>query len=235
MNTLSFVSGAGFVGIAIVFYYRFYKHLLAAIARTPWPDAQKRMVGRGLLIGFFGWSILIAVFSLTGFTTNFELFPVNITPFVILPLLVTLAFLFTKSMREILEHLQLKALTQLQVFRVFVELILWLLFIQNLIPVQMTFEGYNWDVLTGITSLLAARYLLNSNGGLIAWNIFGLILLVNIVTIAILSMPTPLRVFDNEPANRIVTVFPFIYLPTLLVPLAYILHFISLRKLLMKS
>lgn len=134
-----------------------------------------------------------------------------------------------------LEHVSLKVLTQLQVFRVFVEIILWLLFIQNLIPVQMTFEGFNWDVLTGITSLLAARYLLNSKGGLIAWNIFGLLLLVNIVTIAILSMPTPLRVFDNEPANRIVTIFPFIYLPTLLVPMAYILHFLSLRKLLMKS
>lgn len=235
MNTLSFVSGAGFVGIAIVFYYLFYKHLQGAIARTPWPDARKKTVSRGLLIGFFGWSILIAVVSLTGFTTNFEMFPFNITPFVILPLVLTLALLFTKGLRELLEHLPLKVLTQLQVFRVFVELILWLLFIQNLIPVQMTFEGYNWDVLTGITSLLATRYLLNSNGGLIAWNLFGLILLVNIVTIAILSMPTPLRVFDNEPANRIVTVFPFIYLPTLLVPLAYILHFLSLRKLLMKS
>lgn len=235
MNALYFISGAGFVGIAIVFYYLFYKHLQVAIASTPWPDMRKQTVGRGLRIGFFGWSILIAVVSLTGFTTKFELFPFNITPFVILPLLLTLAFLFTKSMREILEHLPLKALTQLQVFRVFVELILWLLFIQNLIPVQMTFEGYNWDVLTGITSLLAARYILNSKSGLMAWNIFGLILLVNIVTIAILSMPTPLRVFDNEPANRIVTVFPFIYLPTLLVPLAYILHFLSLRKLRMKS
>lgn len=235
MNTLYFVSGAGFAGIAIVFYYLFYKHLLTAIASTFWPDEQKRTISRGLLIGLFGWCILIAIVSLAGFTANFDLFPVNITPFVLLPLLLILALLFTKRMREMLEHVSLKVLTQLQVFRVFVEIILWLLFIQNLIPVQMTFEGFNWDVLTGITSLLAARYLLNSKGGLIAWNIFGLLLLVNIVTIAILSMPTPLRVFDNEPANRIVTIFPFIYLPTLLVPMAYILHFLSLRKLLMKS
>ena len=41
----------------------------------------------------------------------------------------------------------------------------------------------------------------------VLWNILGLGLLINIVAIAILSMPTPLRVFMNEPANTIVTEF----------------------------
>jgi hypothetical protein len=35
----------------------------------------------------------------------------------------------------------------------------------------------------------------------------------------------------NEPANLLVTKFPFILLPGMLVPLAYGLHFLSLRQL----
>jgi hypothetical protein len=66
---------------------------------------------------------------------------------------------------------------------------------------------------------------------MIAWNLISLGLLINIVAIAIVSMPSPLRIFHNEPANTIVAEFPFIFLPTFLVPLAYGLHFLSLRKL----
>jgi hypothetical protein len=43
-------------------------------------------------------------------------------------------------------------------------------------------------------------------------------------------MPTPFRVFMNEPSNTIVAKFPIVWLPALLVPLAYGLHFLSLRQ-----
>jgi len=55
-------------------------------------------------------------------------------------------------------------------------------------------------------------------------------LLVNVLVIAVLSMPTPLRVFHNEPANTLLAYFPYIYLPGVLVPLAYTLHIFSLRQ-----
>jgi hypothetical protein len=54
------------------------------------------------------------------------------------------------------------------------------------------------------------------------------VLLINIVTISALSMPGPLRAFHNEPDSSLLTRFPFIYLPGLLVPLAYTLHIFSL-------
>jgi hypothetical protein len=99
----------------------------------------------------------------------------------------------------------------------------------------MTFEGLNFDVLTGATAPLAA-YLLTVRPHwrrpiLLAWNVMGLVLLAAIVVISILSLPTPLRVFTNEPANTIVTRFPFIWLPGFLVPLAYTLHFFALKNL----
>ncbi|MGH6629559.1 MAG: hypothetical protein ACREB3_07485, partial [Burkholderiales bacterium] len=43
-----------------------------------------------------------------------------------------------------------------------------------------------------------------------AFNLIGLALLINIVTIAILSAPTPLRQFWNEPANTFVAYAPYV-------------------------
>ena len=58
---------------------------------------------------------------------------------------------------------------------------------------------------------------------------------MNIVVIAVLSMPTPIRYFMNEPANVIVGQFPFILLPGVLVPIAYAMNIFSLRQLLLSE
>jgi hypothetical protein len=62
-----------------------------------------------------------------------------------------------------------------------------------------------------------------------------LLLLLNILVIAVLSMPSPFRYFLNEPSNVIVAQFPYILLPGVLVPLAYSLHIFSLRQLLTRK
>jgi len=110
-----------------------------------------------------------------------------------------------------------------------------MLFIQELLPIQMTFEGRNFDILAGITGPIVAYLAYSkkvlSRSVVIAWNILCLGLLINIVVTALLSIPSPFRYFMNEPANTIVAEFPIIWLPGFLVPLAYGLHFLSLRKL----
>jgi hypothetical protein len=118
-----------------------------------------------------------------------------------------------------------------------VEVLLWALYASALLPIQMTFEGRNFDIITGVTAVLLTTRLSGfmlldklPRFVIILWNIMGLGLLINIVAIAILSMPTPFRYFMNEPANTIVTLFPISLLPAFLVPLAYMLHILSLRK-----
>lgn len=229
------LTALGFPFITLVFFSLLIQEMKSAITATSWEDGKKKKVGNRMIIGLVVWAIIITIASSSGFSEKFELFPINIVPFVLVPLITVLILLLHKDTHAVLSKMNLKVLTQLQVFRVFVEIVFWLLFVQNLLPKQMTFEGRNFDIIAGITSLLAAQFFLNSRGWMIAWNIIGLGLLINIVSIAILSMPTSLRIFENEPANTIVTQFPFIFLPTFLVPLAYILHFISLKKLFMKS
>lgn len=234
MNPLYIFTAGGFILLTVIFFGLFFRLLKSAIEQAPWTNERKKKITYRILLTLFIWAGMVSAASLSGFTRNFNNFPFNVMPLLLIPLASTLLLLFSGGVKTVLRYLSLKELTRLQFFRVFVEILLWLLFIQNLLPEQMTFEGRNWDIFTGLTALLAARFFLNSKGWMIAWNIMGLGLLINIVTVALLSMPTPFRYFENEPANTIVTFFPFILLPAFLVPLAYILHFMSLRKLLMK-
>lgn len=182
-------------------------------------------------MAFFGWAALLAVGSLSGFTSNFVLFPANAAPVILIPLITILLVVFSGKMAHLLQFIPEKALVNLQVFRVFVEVLLWALFIQGLVPEQMTFEGRNFDVLSGLTAPLVAWGLVGKKKWMVVWHVLCLGLLINIVGTALLSMPTPFRIFPQEPANTIVLDFPFILLPGFLVPLAYGLHFLALRQL----
>jgi hypothetical protein len=198
------------------------------------PRRRNRIVAMTALAGA-AWLALTATLALTGLAGDFSSFPPPMMPLVLLPPLVgSLALTFSRKFGAVLRHVPVTWLLCLQSFRVAVEMLLWALHAQGLLPVQMTFEGLNFDVLTGVTAPLAA-YLLTARPGwrrpiLLGWNVMGLALLATIVVISILSLPTPLRVFPNEPANTIVTRFPFIWLPGFLVPLAYTLHFFALKR-----
>ena len=63
------------------------------------------------------------------------------------------------------------------------------------------------------------------------WNIAGLLLVTNVFLIAILSVPGPLRKFFTEPPNTIIGYFPFIWIPALIVPFAYMAHILSIRQI----
>ena len=63
------------------------------------------------------------------------------------------------------------------------------------------------------------------------WNVIGLGLLINIVSIAIMSFPGPMRRFDGPP-NTWVATLPFVWLPTMMVMAALLGHLLLARRLL---
>ena len=207
-------------------------HLLKKSSFDP---ARRKRIMTTLVIAITGWVILISSLSFTNFFSDFSTFPPRLGPALLLPLLIIIAVTLTGRLDAIIKLIPPQWLIYMQTFRVGVELMIWMLFLQNLLPVQMTFEGLNWDILVGLTAPIFGYYCFVKNSWsktvAIIWNIAGLALLANIVTIAILSMPTPARVFMNEPANTIVAEFPFIWLPGILVVIAYVFHIISLRQL----
>ena len=63
----------------------------------------------------------------------------------------------------------------------------------------------------------------------LAWNVMGTLLLANILVVAALSAPTPLRAFMNEPSNVWVTQWPFVWLPAVMVLTAVWGHVVVYR------
>ncbi|MFN0085167.1 MAG: hypothetical protein ACKVX9_07245 [Blastocatellia bacterium] len=121
-----------------------------------------------------------------------------------------------------------------QAFRFPLELLLHRLYGEGVIPIQMTFAGRNFDIIAGLLAI--GLFIWGTAGRLPRWavwafNVIGLALLVNIVTIAILSTPTPLRKFWNEPANTFITDLPFVWLPAFLVQAAWFGHLLVFRWL----
>jgi hypothetical protein len=224
----------GFAALTVIFFYLLHQQFKLALPKSSLSTDQRKKFLNVITYAPIGWGIITTSLSLAGIAGDFSLFPLNIGPLLFIPLVAIIIFTFWKPTRVVLAHISPANIICLQIFRAFVEVLLWMLFIEHLLPEQMTFEGRNFDVLSGLTAipiaLLVARNRI-SKTGIILWNIACLGLLINIVAVAVLSMPTPLRYFINEPANTIVAEFPIIWLPTFLVPLAYMLHFFSLRQL----
>lgn len=195
---------------------------------------MSRSIFRTTTILLIAWLILLGILSVRGFFSEFSRLPPRLAFALLIPLPVVLLFTRSKAGKQFLQHVQPQWLIYLQSFRILVEVALWLLVRKGALPVQMSFEGRNFDILTGLLAFPVGYYCFVKKSWppvvALLYNIAGLILLVNIVTISTLSMPTPLRAFHNQPDSSLITRFPFIYLPGLLVPLAYTLHILSIRQ-----
>ena len=99
----------------------------------------------------------------------------------------------------------------------------------------MTWSGNNFDVVTGasaaILGLLAVRGPLPR--WLVAlWNVMGIALLVTVVAIAVMSTPTVLRRFWNEPAVLLPYEAPLNWIVGVHVWTAWVGHLVVFRALL---
>lgn len=133
-----------------------------------------------------------------------------------------------------LSNLPLQALVGFQAFRIIVELLIHQAVLEGIAPPQMTWSGLNLDVITGIIAIPAGIWAHRlPKAALWAFNLLGLGLLLTVVTVAILSMPTPFQMI--RPDNTWVGYFPFIWLPAGLVTFALLGHVVLTRRLLRRD
>jgi hypothetical protein len=191
------------------------------------------------LITVVVWLVIQTLVSLTGFYTDTSTVPPRFLLLVGPPLVCILLLFLTPKGKLFLDRLNLSWLTLLHVIRIPVELVLLWLFVHKTVPELMTFEGRNFDIISGLTAPLVYYFCFikkqwNKNI-LIAWNVLCLGLLLNIVVNAILSAPTPFQQFAFDQPNIAVLYFPFTWLPCCIVPLVLLSHIASLRQLLQKK
>jgi hypothetical protein len=194
--------------------------------------------GRSVLFLTAFWMLFTAAIAIGGFYQVTGVFPPRIFVFGALPaIIVGLALVI--FVPGFINSLPLTVLTLLHVIRVPIELVLYWLAHSGTIPAAMTFEGNNFDILSGTTAaivyFLAFRGVKPNRWLLLTWNAVALLLLVNIVTIAILAFPSPMQQIAFDQPNRAVSYFPFIWLPAIVVPIVFFAHIAAFRKLLSKS
>jgi hypothetical protein len=134
---------------------------------------------------------------------------------------------------RLVRGLPLWVLVGFQVFRFPLELLMHEAHVEGVMPVQMSYSGQNYDIVTGISAALLGWWL--ARGGVprwivTAWNVIGFALLLNVVTVAILSTPI-FRWFGDDQVNTFVTYPPFVWLPAVLVTAALTGHILVWRKL----
>ena len=190
--------------------------LKEALKKTNRDKKVQNKIIFGTTIVLIVWIGLLSVLSSKGFFANFSKLPPRPALVMLIPLPIIILIAFSKSGTELLKSVPTHWLVFIQSFRIIVELLLLFAFIAGMIPVQMTFEGRNFDVITGVLAL-PVGYLLAMKKNYafkfaIAFNIIGILLLLNILVIAVLSMPTAIRYYMNEPSNTLVAQFPFILL-----------------------
>jgi len=189
------------------------------------------------LIIFFTafWILLTGVLAAGGFYRYLESIPPRIIAFGALPSILFFlvsALVFRKSLTD---RMSLRVLTLLHVVRVPVEIVLYWLFKNGLVPEEMTLSGWNLDILSGLTAPMVYWMAFRRNGVqralLLGWNIAAFLLLVTIVTISILGSKSPFQQFGFEQPNIAVTYFPFAWLPTIIVPIVFFAHVASFIRL----
>ena len=180
------------------------------------------------------WMVITGILGFVGFYKTPGIPPRFI--FLIGPGIVFVLILaFFNKQKSFYKTLDIRWLTLIHSVRIPVEIILYAIFLDGVVPKSMTFEGYNFDLLSGISApvIYYLAFIKKTIGklGLIAWNILCLTLLFNILVIAIFSARTPFQLWAFDQPNVGVTYFPFVWLPSVVVPIVLFCHVASIKKL----
>lgn len=188
---------------------------------------------KGVAVGILVWLGITAAIGMSGALTRSDARPPPFA-FVVFGTLAMGVFvgrgaIGTKFAREI----PLWGLVASQAFRLPLELVMHRAASEGTMPVEMSFSGYNFDIVTGASAILVALALANGAPRWLAlvWNVFGSATLVTVVSIAVLGTPMFHAFGAGAHLNTWIAYFPFVWLPTVLVAMALAGHIVVFRAL----
>lgn len=204
-STWAFLAVVVLVVVAYsTFFFRAYplqrsRAVLAVLALCAWMGVTAILANSGVLLSLRGSpKLMVYLVTCNGLALALALSPAG---------------------KRLIQQVPIAALVAFHGFRLPLELVLHAWFDQGVLPVQMTYEGHNFDIITGSSALLVGamlHWVPISNATrwrwVLAFNILGTALLVAVVRIAILSTPWPLRSYMNDPPIQLVFYAPYTWI-----------------------
>lgn len=186
------------------------------------------------LAGLAAWIAYGGLLGYTGVIANTSTLPPGMF-YLLVPIIMLVIFTaMSRIGKAVALSFPLWLLMGMESFRLVVEVFLHRLWLDGQLPKMLTYQGANFDILIGISApimawLLASRKI--SNRVALVWNVIGIVMLANVAVRAVLTSPGPLHFISTEVPNMAIGTFPYTYIPGLMVPLALVLHVLSIRAL----
>ncbi len=200
------------------------------------PDKAVAKKKKGILIfGLVIWQVYIFLVEKAGFINNFD-FPPRFAILLIFPLFIfTGVFLFRNRNNKWITNIPEHWLIFYQSFRILIESLFIASVAQGILNKEVTFEGYNYDMVFGWTALIfgfLAYKKIGSTKLIIAWNYLGLMVLASIIFLFISSIFNP-QLFGSEvillPKEAVT--YPYVLVAGFLMPSAVFMHVLSIIQL----
>jgi hypothetical protein len=206
-----------------------------ALARAHWPQPERRRIVGAAAVILAVWFLGAIALGASGafYTTASDLPTLQFGVF--LPILIGALLIWRSPLvRRIIDAVPQQWLVSVQLYRA-LGVVFLILYAGGNLPGLFAWPAGVGDIVVGLMApvigLAYARDPLK-NGDLVrGWNLFGIADLAVAVGAGFLTAPSLLQPFAVEPPNDLITHFPLVLIPVLLVPVSILLHLASLAKL----
>jgi hypothetical protein len=206
-----------------------------ALQRSRWSSTDRTRTVQAtasVLVGWFALAVGLAISGVyNGATSRIPTIQFGIT----IPILIGCLMIWRWSaVSRLIDTVPRQWVIAIQFYRV-EGVIFLVLFAMHLLPGLFALPAGIGDVTVG---LLAAAIAIGATGGqqlnprtVLRWNLLGIADLIVAVSTGFLTSPSRFQLFAFDRPNELISMFPLVLIPTFLVPLAILLHIISLIQL----
>ncbi len=214
--------------IILIGYYKTAKKLLS--------QKEVKSYTIKIIVGLFFWFLYTFLIANSGFLQDYSL-PPRFPLLLVVPAFIFIGFfLYRHRNSNIIKSIPTPWLVYFQSFRILIESLFVASVAAGFLHPEVTFEGYNYDILFGLSALIVGFLAFNrkviSNKGLLLWNYLGLAVIAFIIFLFTTTTYFP-KFWGSEVtlATKEMVTFPFVLVPAFLMPSAVFMHIVSILQL----
>ena len=223
-----------YIALSILVTVLFFALIFRAISASSKNEQVAKHNKLTIVIVFSIWQIYTYLIASSGILESFE-FPPRFALLLIVPLFIfTFIFLISQRKKQWIQMIPLKWLALFQSFRILVEILFVMSVTKGVLHSEVTIEGYNYDMVFGVTALFIGFGLIKkriSRKVVLIWNYLGILVLASVIFVFTSSIYLP-ELYGHEvtPAPVEFTRYPYILVAGFLMPLAVFIHVLSIVK-----